>query len=149
MGGQRVSKTHRWSHRVTGAVRRGGTIAIGGCHLDGFLASGLIWKLSGSRVVGYASRFNMGRTRKGNSRYFPAGERRTGDYLDLDYSARLFYWNEPPPRDHSPTDRASRCIHPGDRAFSPRAAGAVAGAGRFEYRGCASHADGNAVVSPV
>src|SRR6266481_7733000 len=107
MGGQRISTTHRWSHRVTGAVRRGGTIAIGGCNLDGFLASGFIRKLSGSRHVGYPSRFNMGRTRKGDRRHFPPGERRTGDYLDVDHSTRLFYWNEPPPGNHPPTDRAS------------------------------------------
>ena len=91
----------------------------------------------------------MGRTREGDRRHFRPRERCTGDYLDLDHSGRRVYWNEPPPCDRSPTDRASRCIHSGYGAFSRRAAGAVAGTGRFEHRGCASNADGNAVVSSV
>src|SRR5207253_922702 len=84
-------------------------VSLGDGNPNGFLACGFIRELSGGKPDGYPSGFGMGRIGKGDCRHFPPGERCTGDYVDLDHSCRGVYWNEPPPLDLSPTDRASRC----------------------------------------
>jgi hypothetical protein len=88
----------------------------------------------------------MDGTGKRRCRDIPAGERCTGDYLDLDHSGRRVYRNQPTSCRASPANRPSCCIHSGYGAFSSGIARAVASAGRFKHRRCAPYADGDAVV---